>query len=39
MDKLHFLLLIAMALFAVGLIGVIIRRNLLVMLMLSLIHI
>jgi NADH-quinone oxidoreductase subunit K len=33
MDKLHFLLLIAMALFAVGLLGVIIRRNLLVMLM------
>ena len=33
MDKLHFLLLIAMGLFAVGLLGVIIRRNLLVMLM------
>ena len=33
MDKLHFLLLIAMALFALGLLGVIIRRNLLVMLM------
>ena len=33
MDKLHFLLLLAMALFAVGLLGVIIRRNLLVMLM------
>ena len=33
MDKVHFLLLIAMALFAVGLLGVIIRRNLLVMLM------
>jgi len=33
MDKLHFLLLVAMALFAVGLLGVIIRRNLLVMLM------
>jgi NADH-quinone oxidoreductase subunit K len=32
-DKLHFLLLIAMALFAVGLLGVIVRRNLLVMLM------
>ena len=33
MDKLHFLLLIAMALFALGLLGVIVRRNLLVMLM------
>jgi NADH-quinone oxidoreductase subunit K len=33
MDKVHFLLLIAVALFAVGLLGVIIRRNLLVMLM------
>ena len=33
MDKLHFLLLIAMGLFAVGLLGVIVRRNLLVMLM------
>jgi NADH-quinone oxidoreductase subunit K len=33
MDKLHFLLLIAMALFAIGLLGVIVRRNLLVMLM------
>ena len=33
MDKLHFLLLLAMALFAVGLLGVIVRRNLLVMLM------
>jgi len=33
MDKLHFLLLVAMALFAVGLLGVIVRRNLLVMLM------
>jgi NADH-quinone oxidoreductase subunit K len=33
MDKVQFLLLIAMALFAVGLLGVIIRRNLLVMLM------
>jgi NADH-quinone oxidoreductase subunit K len=33
MDKLHFLLLIAVALFALGLLGVIVRRNLLVMLM------
>ena len=33
MDKLQFLLLIAVALFAIGLLGVIIRRNLLVMLM------
>ena len=33
MDKVHFLLLVAVALFAVGLLGVIIRRNLLVMLM------
>jgi NADH-quinone oxidoreductase subunit K len=33
MDKVHFLLLVAMALFALGLVGVIVRRNLLVMLM------
>ena len=33
MDKLQFLLLIAVALFALGLLGVIVRRNLLVMLM------
>ncbi|MDH5209971.1 MAG: NADH-quinone oxidoreductase subunit NuoK [Burkholderiaceae bacterium] len=33
MDKVQFLLLVAVALFAVGLAGVIIRRNLLVMLM------
>ena len=33
MDKVQFLLLIAVALFAVGLLGVIVRRNLLVMLM------
>jgi len=33
MDKVHFLLLIAVALFAIGLLGVIVRRNLLVMLM------
>ena len=33
MDKVQFLLLIAVALFALGLLGVIVRRNLLVMLM------
>jgi NADH-quinone oxidoreductase subunit K len=33
MDKVQFLLLIAVALFAIGLLGVIVRRNLLVMLM------
>ena len=33
MDRLQMLLLLAMALFALGLIGVIVRRNLLVMLM------
>jgi NADH-quinone oxidoreductase subunit K len=33
MDKVHFLLLVAVALFALGLLGVIVRRNLLVMLM------
>ena len=33
MDKLQFLLLLAVALFALGLLGVIVRRNLLVMLM------
>ncbi len=33
MDRLELLLLLAIALFAVGLLGVIIRRNLLVMLM------
>ena len=33
MDKLQFLLFIAVALFALGLVGVIVRRNLLVMLM------
>jgi NADH-quinone oxidoreductase subunit K len=33
MDKLQFLLLVAVALFAIGLLGVIVRRNLLVMLM------
>ncbi len=33
MDKVQFLLLIAIALFAIGLLGVIVRRNLLVMLM------
>lgn len=33
MDKVHLLLGVAMALFAIGLAGVIIRRNLLVMLM------
>ena len=33
MDRMQILLLLAMALFALGLIGVIVRRNLLVMLM------
>ena len=33
MDKVHFLLFVAGALFALGLLGVIVRRNLLVMLM------
>ena len=33
MDKLQLLLLLALALFAIGLLGVVIRRNLLVMLM------
>jgi len=33
MDKVQFLLLLAVALFALGLLGVIVRRNLLVMLM------
>jgi NADH-quinone oxidoreductase subunit K len=33
MDKVQFLLLVAVALFALGLLGVIVRRNLLVMLM------
>jgi len=33
MDKVHFLLFVACALFALGLLGVIVRRNLLVMLM------
>lgn len=33
MDKLQLLLLLAIALFAIGLLGVVIRRNLLVMLM------
>ena len=33
MDKLHLLLTLSVALFAIGLLGVIIRRNLLVMLM------
>jgi len=33
MDKMHLLLALAVALFAIGLLGVIIRRNLLVMLM------
>jgi len=33
MDKVHLLLTLAMALFALGLVGVIVRRNLLIMLM------
>ena len=33
MDKLHVLMLLALALFTLGLLGVVIRRNLLVMLM------
>jgi len=33
MDKMHLLLALSVALFAIGLLGVIIRRNLLVMLM------
>jgi NADH-quinone oxidoreductase subunit K len=33
MDKVHLLLVLAIALFAIGLLGVIVRRNLLVMLM------
>ncbi|HEX9302772.1 MAG TPA: NADH-quinone oxidoreductase subunit NuoK [Casimicrobiaceae bacterium] len=33
MDKLHALLVLSLALFALGLLGVIVRRNLLVMLM------